>query len=55
MKMLLFGKPYKIYVNQSNPCCECILDRDGGCSKISAVFCIKYGGFASSDTKIFTL
>jgi hypothetical protein len=53
--MLLFGKPYKIDVNPSNPCQECILNRSNMCSKIPAAFCIEYGGFQSSDTKIFTL
>lgn len=55
MKILLFNKAYKIYVNPSNPCQECILDRGYICSKIPVQFCIEYGGFQLSDTKIFTL
>lgn len=56
MKILLFNNAYKAYVNPSNPCRKCIfLNRRKLCSDIPASFCAEYGGFQSSDTKIFTL
>lgn len=55
MKMMLFDKTYNMYVNPSNPCRECILNRGATCSKIPATLCIEYGGFQESNTKIFTL
>lgn len=55
MKILLFDKTYNVYVNPSNPCRECVIKKSKVCSKIPAEFCIKYGGFQLSDTKIFTL
>lgn len=54
MKILLFDKTYNVYVNPSNPCRECVI-KGKVCLKIPAEFCIKYGGFQLSDTKIFTL
>jgi hypothetical protein len=54
MKILLFNKAYKLHINPSNPCSECIM-KGNVCIKMPAEFCIEYGGFQSSDTKIFTL
>ena len=54
MKILLFNKAYDVYINPSNPCRECIVS-GSTCSKISVAICEDYGGFQSSDTKIFTL
>ena len=54
MKVMIFDKGYNACVNPSYPCRECAL-KGGVCGKISAAFCIEYGGFQSSDTKIFTL
>lgn len=56
MKIMMFNEVYNGHISPSNPCCECIFDRRGKiCSKIPAAFCIEYGGFQQSDTKIFTL
>lgn len=55
MKILLFNKPYNVYVNPSNTCRKCTLNRGDTCSRIPISFCVKYRGFQSSDTKIFTL
>ncbi len=54
MKILLFNKAYDIYVNPSNPCHKCLMDGET-CSNIPVAFCVEYGGFQPSDTKIFTL
>lgn len=55
MKLLLFNEVYNAYVNSDNPCLECILRENGRCLKVTAAFCAEYGGFQTSDTKIFTL
>lgn len=54
MKILLFDKAYDVHVNPSNPCRMCIVDGTT-CSEIPVAICEDYGGFQSSDTKIFTL
>lgn len=55
MKILLFDKAYETSVDTFNPCRKCVLNKGKTCSKIPAAFCREYGGFRSSDTKIFTL
>ena len=55
MKIMIFDEVYNGRIGPSNPCRECILRKDGTCVKIPQSICIWYGGFQSSDTKIFTL
>lgn len=55
MKIMIFDEVYNGRISPPNPCSECILSKDRICSKIPAALCIEYGGFQSSDTKIFTL
>lgn len=55
MKIMLFNKAYKRYVNPFNPCKKCILKGIETCSEIPVAVCEDYGGFQSSDTKIFTV
>lgn len=54
MKILWFDKALVAYTNPSYPCHECTMDKRM-CSRIPVAFCREYGGFQSSDTKIFTL
>lgn len=54
MKMMLRDRTYNCGVISSNPCYMCTL-KNSGCSNLSIEFCVKYGGFQPSDTKIFTL
>lgn len=56
MKIMLFNKEaYNANINPSLPCRKCKLKGTEICSKISATFCVNYGGFQPSDSKIFTL
>lgn len=56
MKMMLFNNTCTSLNSPSTPCRTCILRlKPSSCRKIPAWFCIKYGGFQLSDTKIFTL
>ena len=54
MKIFWFDKTFTAYPNPSHPCHECTIDNEM-CSRIPVSFCREYGGFKSSDAKIFTL
>ena len=54
MKIMIFNKTYDCRILPSMSCRMCIM-RDSDCSKVSPSFCIRYGGFRLSNTKIFTL
>lgn len=55
MKVMFLNKAHAARVHlDTNPCKLCMY-YSLGCTYIPTSICIEYGGFAPSDTKIFTL
>ena len=54
MKIMFLNKAYKARVRDISPCELCMYSSTN-CTHIPTNICVEYGGFQTSDTKIFTL
>ena len=55
MKMMFLNKVYAAQVRLDTHPCKLCMYYSTNCIHIPTAVCVLYGGFQSSDTKIFTL